>query len=301
MKLQNLLSYAVIRMLRALLLLLGLERASACMGWCWRAFAPLTKRHPRALLQIEAAMPEVAKAEREAIIRDMWRGLGSTFAEGLLLDKLMEQAERIIIENTALVEQLRENAGQNKGVIFVSLHSGNWEALGVPIAQAGLHVAGLYQAVQNPMIERFLMEQRQNLYKAGMISKGSHAMKRIVSLLKSGDAVAMLADQRQANRGVPVEFFGLAAPSTPLPAMLALKTGAQIILGRCKRVGPVRYVVELQPLAVQKTDDHEADIARVTGAIHAQFETWIRELPHEWMWAHRRWSRKVRLPDNGQD
>lgn len=296
-KLQNLISYAVIRVLRGLLLLLGLERASAFMGWCWGTFAPFTKRHPRALTQLEAAMPELSNDEREQIVRTMWSGLGSTFAEGLLLDRLMMQPERIIVEDSALTEKLQSAPATQHGLIFVSMHSGNWEALGVPIAHAGLNVAGLYQAVQNPMMERFLMEQRQSLYRAGMISKGSHAMKRIVSLLKSGDAVAMLADQRQANRGVLVPFFGLAAPSTPLPAMLALKTGAQLILGRCKRVGRVRYAIELKPVKAEKTDDHEADIERVTAAIHAQFEDWIRERPHEWMWAHRRWSRNVRTPD----
>lgn len=241
-------------------------------------------------------MPHLSVGEREAIIHGMWSGLGSTFAEGLLLDKLMAQPERINVEDSAVIDQLQETAGKDRGVIFVSLHSGNWEALGVPIAHAGLNVAGLYQAVQNPMLERFLMDHRQSLYKAGMISKGSNAMKRIVRLLKSGDAVAMLADQRQARRGVMVPFFGLLAPSTPLPAALALKTGARLIIVRCKRVSAVRYSVEIKTLDVETTGDHDADVERVTAAIHAQFETWIRERPHEWMWGHRRWSRNVRTP-----
>lgn len=244
-------------------------------------------------------MPHLSARERESIVRAMWGGLGATFAEGLLLDRLMAQSERITVEDSGLVEQLRSAAADGKGAIFVSMHSGNWEALGVPIAHAGLNVAGLYQAVQNPMLERFLLEQRQSLYKAGMISKGSHAMKRIVGLLKSGDAIAMLADQRQAHRGVPVPFFGLPAPSTPLPASLALKTGARLIVGRCKRVSAVRYAVETKTVDVEATDNHEADVERVTAAIHAQFESWICERPHEWMWAHRRWSREVRTPQSG--
>lgn len=296
MKLQYLLSYAVIRTFRGLLLLLGLERSSAFMGWCWRIFAPLTKRHPRALLQIEAALPDLTEDERQQIVRTMWQGLGATFAEGLLLDKLMAKPEHIAVEDSSVIEYLQDSAADTRGVIFVSMHSGNWESLGVPISQAGLNVAGLYQSVQNPMLERFLLAQRQSLYKAGMISKGSHAMKRIVSLLRAGDAVAMLADQRQASRGIMVPFFGQKAPTTPLPASLALRTGAHLILARCKRVGTVRYAIELKALDVKPSEDQDADVMQLTGAIHAQFEAWIRERPHEWMWAHRRWSREVRLP-----
>jgi KDO2-lipid IV(A) lauroyltransferase len=287
------LEFAGVGLLRVLLGLLGLERASGFMGWCWQTIAPYTKRHPRALAQLHAAMPHFEAAEREKIITQMWNNLGRTFAEGALLDVLMAQPQRITVEQPHLVESLKAGEGK-QGAIMVSMHAANWEALGIPLAQSGLAVAGLYQGVRNPLLERSLLAQREQLYLAGMITKGSNAMKRIVALLRSGGAVAMLADQRQHSRGVMVPFFGAYAPSTPLPATLALRTGSRLILGRCKRVGPVAFSIELKPLEITATDDHEADVARVTAQINAQFEAWITERPHEWMWAHRRWSRQVR-------
>jgi KDO2-lipid IV(A) lauroyltransferase len=289
-------AFLAIRGLRGVLALMSLERASAFMGWWWRTFAPWTKRHARALTQLEAAMPELSADQRKTIVRAMWTNLGSTFAEGLLLDRLLNEPERVHIENQELAVSLQRSRDEGVGAIFVSMHSGNWEAMGIPFTHHGMRVAGLYQRVQNAEIEDFLLSQRERLYLAGMISKGSHAMKRIVGLLKAGDGVAMLADQRQAGRGVGVPFFGLAAPSTPLPATLALRTGARLIVGRCKRVGPVQFSVELRELDVEQSDDHNADIARLTAEIQVQFEAWIRERPHEWMWAHRRWSREVRRP-----
>ena len=291
--------YLAIRLVRALLLPFGLERASAFMGWCWQVIAPRTKRHPRALSQLEAAMPELNSEQRQTIARAMWNNLGRTFAEGLLLDRLQAEPQRISVEDETIVDRIWGQDDPERGAILASMHSANWEVFGVPIAERGYHVAGLYQAVQNPLIENYLLGQRQQLFRAGMISKGSHAMKRIVRLLRSGDAVAMLVDQRQAGRGVAVPFFGHDAPSTPLPATLALRTGARLVLGRCKRVGPVRFSIELKELDVAATGDHEADVARITSAIHAQFEAWIRERPHEWMWAHRRWSREVLRPKRG--
>ena len=295
-KLAQHLSFLSVRLTRGLLALLGLERASALMGWCWRVGAPLTERHPRAMAQLEAALPMLAVSARRQIIARMWEGLGRTFAEGLLLDRLMAQSGRITVEDEALFADLCASRADGAGIVFVSLHSGNWEALGIPLAKAGMNVAGLYQPVQNPMLEADLLAQRADLYRAGMISKGSHGMKRIVRLLRNGDAVAMLADQREARRGLMVPFFGLDAPSTPLPASLALRTGARLVLARCKRVGPVRFAIELEELQVEASGEHDDDVERLTCAIHARFEEWIRQRPAEWMWAHRRWAREAREP-----
>lgn len=290
----------VLRLVRGLVLVLGIERGSAFMGWIWRTFAPWTKRHGRALSQLEASIPELGADERETIVRDMWQGLGQTFAEGLVLDQLGALDGFLQIENPGIVEQAKAEAGPGgkpRGVVLVSMHSGNWEAFGISVNRLGIHAAALYQSVANPLVDEELRRQRTLYWRAGMITKGSSAMKRVVGLLRQGDGVGILADHRVSGSDVEVPFFGKPAPSTPLPASLALKTGAHLILGRCKRVGLARYVVEVKLLPAEKTGDHEADVERVTAAIHAQFEAWIRERPHEWMWAHRRWSREVRTPN----
>ncbi|MGD1888380.1 MAG: lysophospholipid acyltransferase family protein [Cohaesibacteraceae bacterium] len=286
-------AYGAIRLLRAALRPLGLERASGLIGWSWRVFAPWTKRHPRALAQIEVSLPELDANQRERIVRAMWDGLGQTFAEGLLLDQLVAEPDRVTMESPEMVAAWQADEGK-RGAIFVSMHSGNWEVFGLAASNAGMRIAGLYQSVQNARLEADLLQSREKIYSAGMISKGSHAMKRLFGLLRDGYGVGMLADQRQANRGVAVDFFGALAPSTPLPALLALRTDARLVVMRCKRIGRVRYTLEALELSVERTGDQDADVARVTQAIHSQFEAWIRERPEEWMWAHRRWSREVR-------
>jgi KDO2-lipid IV(A) lauroyltransferase len=289
-----------LRLVRGLVLLLGIERGARFMGWVWRTFAPWTKRHNRALSQLEASIPELSADDRQKIVRSMWHGLGQTFAEGLVLDHLGAMKGCVHIENPEAIEQAPTSQAESdkpRGLILVSMHSGNWETFGISVEQLGVHAAALYQSVANPLVDEELRRQRTLYWRAGMITKGSSAMKRVVGLLRKGDGVGILADHRVSGSDVEVPFFGKLAPSTPLPASLALKTGAHLILGRCKRVGQTRYAVEVKHLIAEKTGDHEADVERVTAAIHAQFEAWIRERPHEWMWAHRRWSREVRMPD----
>ncbi|MEM1289346.1 MAG: hypothetical protein AAGH60_13415 [Pseudomonadota bacterium] len=283
---------------RACLRLLGVTRASRFMGHVWAFTAPFTKRHKRALTQIAAAMPELSQQQRQTIIRRMWKGLGQTFAEALLLEEITEQPERVRVLHPDRLAELLEPDKRKGGVLYISMHSGNWEVFGIPLLHLGLRAAALYQPVQNRLMEADLLRRRQTLFREGMIAKGSQAIKRVIRILKSGNAVGMLSDQRQNHRGIMVDFFGHPAPTTPLPAMLARRTDARLIVVRCLRLGPAQFEIDFKELSVPKTDDIDADIESITRDIQAQLEAWIRERPQEWMWGHRRWSREVLTPSH---
>jgi KDO2-lipid IV(A) lauroyltransferase len=64
-----------------------------------------------------------------------------------------------------------------------------------------------------------------------------------------------------------------------------------LIAGRVNRTGPGRFYVEATEIPVPHTDSRRADIEAATAALQAQFEVWIREIPEQWMWAHRRFER----------
>eukprot|EP00752_Nemacystus_decipiens_P019101 g17157.t1 len=144
-------------------------------------------------------MPELSASERETIARKMWWGLGQTFAEGLVLDHLGEKEDFVSFENAEVLEQAHqplEEGGKPRGLVLVSMHSGNWEAFGVGVKSQGIHAAALYQSVANPLVDQELRRQRTLYWQAGMITKGSSAMKRTVGLLRKGGGVGILTDHR---------------------------------------------------------------------------------------------------------
>jgi KDO2-lipid IV(A) lauroyltransferase len=104
----------------------------------------------------------------------------------------------------------------------------------------------------------------------------------------SSRAVALLADVRE-GRGLGVPFFGRAAPSNTFPALLARGRKLPLVAARVLRQSAGRYTVHCELVEVLHTDDREADILATTANIQAQFETWVRETPGQWMWGHRRW------------
>lgn len=266
--------------------LIPVDTASAAMGFLWQTFAPLNKRHKRALKHLKAAMPETTPRERIRIISGMWNNLGRVTAETFHISELAGQDKRI---ETRVDEVTRKVLAGEQSCIFVSLHSGNWELCVQPAMRSGVKMAGVYQALKNPITDQMLRDMRKDLYQLGLYSKGHQTARRLLSTVRQGGVVALMGDLRE-TRGIKVPFFDLPAYATPVPASLARTCGVPIILGRVVRKNGVHFMIEGQGLEVPVTEDRKADIEVATAEIHKVFEGWIREYPDQWMWIHRKWA-----------
>ncbi len=277
------LQHLVLRAVAVLLGALGLDRASAFMGWCWRRLAPFNARHARADAHLALAMPELTTEDRRRILGDMWENLGRTAAETILLPRLLAEPQRI----TCAVppEDLAKAAG---GAVFVSLHTGNWEVVSVPLLQAGFETKALYKPLSNPHVEDWLRARREPLYPGGLIGRQHGIAVKLRAIARAGSVLAIVADQTDRT-AITVEFFGRPARAMPFPAMLARRLGLPLFVGRTVRTEGAHFRVEGRWLEVPHTTDAEADVVAATRAIHAVWEEWIREYPGQWMWAHRKW------------
>jgi KDO2-lipid IV(A) lauroyltransferase len=270
---------------RALLRMMSVERASALSGALWRRIAPLTRRHARALANLELSLPETTPAQRESIARGMWENLGRVMAEALLIDRILKDASRIELVTPETADIIAAAGGR---AVIVAMHYGNWELTAAPAARLGFSVAGVYQRLLNPLIDQAVVDMRSPVYPGGLYPKGSKAGPRLMEWVRSGHVAGVLADLRHA-RGIPVSFFGRPAPTNTFPALMARHLDVPLIAGRSIRLDGVRFRIETLEIQVPRTENRNADIVQATEAIHAVFERWIRERPDQWMWAHRRW------------
>jgi Kdo2-lipid IVA lauroyltransferase/acyltransferase len=278
------LEYLGLRCVGLVLRCLPLDVGSGLMGWIWRLVAPRLERHPRVLSHLALAFPALPEAERERIALAMWRDLGRVFAESFVIDRIVDQG-RI---DDRIAPLLAEAKQTGRGMVFVSLHSGNWELAITPSDRAGIAAAGVYQRVKNPLVDRYLVESRRARYPRGLFAKGGDVALKLIRIGRDGGAIAMLADLRD-RRGALVPFFGHAAPSTTFPALLSRSTHSLLIAARVVRTGPVRFAIEGEIIEVPRSPDRDADILEGTRLIQERFESWVREHPEQWMWAHRRW------------
>jgi KDO2-lipid IV(A) lauroyltransferase len=284
------LEYAVLMAAVLLLRAMPLDMATAVSARAWRFIAPKTRRHRRALKNLEKAMPEKSPAEREAIALGMWDNLGRVMAETVQLDRILKDPSRVEFEEPDLIGRYKDKMG---GVVVAGAHIGNWEICVLPVLAINSHPAGVYRIVENPYVDRYLRKKRSVLYPGGLFAaKGDEALATIMQIsthVRTGCALGMLADLVDW-KGVQVPFFGHLIYATTAPAWLARRAGTRLFAGRCIRIGKQsRFKISCRELKVPRTDRPDEDIRVMTAEIQRHFEAWIREHPEQWMWSNKRW------------
>lgn len=283
-KARYMVEYILLRAVAGLLYVLPLDFGSWLMGSIWRLIAPHLRRHEVASRHLAASHPTKSAGEIDLMARAMWMELGRTFAESLMVERIVK-AKRIEDGSGPLMSAMKASG---KGVVFVSLHTGNWELVVVPTIRSGIEVAGVYQRMKNPQADAYMAGVRRDRYPRGLFIKGGDAGRKLMRIVREGGAIALLADLRDSS-GLVVPFFGRPAPSSTFPALLARRNDAFLVAARVIRARGVRFRIEAEALDVPHTTDRDADVEEATRQIHRLFERWVREYPEQWMWAHRRW------------
>lgn len=293
--LRHRLEYGLLRTLTALARRVPMGAVTATGAALVGTIGPMLRQNRRALANLEVAFPDKTPAERRRIARAMWSNMGRIFAETLILDRIIAEPERIEINDRAHWQALMSEPGPSIGC---TLHMGNWELAIWPLTLFGRRPAGVYKPLDNPLLDRWLADQRRDLYPAGLLGKGEseddpragqRTARALINIARKGGCIGFVADHFD-RRGEPIAFMGRHARFTTAPAMIARHVGARVWVGCCKRVGTgSRFRMETRVLDVPKTDDKERDAIALTTAMFAAFEGWIREAPEQWMWWNTRW------------
>jgi len=269
--------------------LLGIDGASATGGFIGRQiFYRVRPVMDRARENLRAAYPDMQAAEMEKIIREMCDNLGRTVAEYPHLDKLT-----ITGINPRLQVSGKEFADaaivRGKGMMFISGHFANWEAMPVTATQLGYEGGLVYRPPNNPYVDRYISRMRASAGPKVQIGKGAQGTRKIFTMLRRGLCILLLVDQK-TEQGIMAPFFGRPAPTTPAPAALALKLGSTLLPASNERLGGARFRLKVHPpIEYTPTGDHDADVQALTEKINAAMEAAVRARPSQWLWIHRRW------------
>ncbi|MCK5553830.1 MAG: hypothetical protein KAJ09_11840, partial [Deltaproteobacteria bacterium] len=157
-----------------------------------------------------------------------FENLGMNLVEFLRLPRLSKEKlmAKVETEGRSHVEAALK---RGKGIIFLLGHIGNWELLGCMPRILGNDFMALARPLEkNRWLDRFIGEVRRS---AGLqVLSSKRVAYQVVSALRRNKMVGILIDQREKrSQGIPVEFFGKKASTTPASAFFALKTGAAVI------------------------------------------------------------------------
>jgi KDO2-lipid IV(A) lauroyltransferase len=270
--------------------LLGVDAASAFGGWLGRTVGPLSGAHKVATRNLKLAFPDNDDAWREAMLKAQWDGLGRTFAEFPLMDKILPSTGRVEVVNQ---ERLFQIAAEKVPVVFVSGHLSNWEVMPAAIVDSGVVCEMTYRAANNPYVDERIKASRFRYGVRLFAPKGGDGARELLEGMKQGKSVALMNDQK-FNTGVEGLFFGHPVRTAPGPSRLALRFGTVLQPMSVQRTKGARFrAVVHDPIHLPNTGDRTADIETGVKLVNAFMEERIRERPEEWFWVHRRWPNEV--------
>lgn len=241
-------------------------------------------------LQRAEGMPR-DPAEIHRLVRRVYEHFGIAAAETLLAARLVQRGELgrwVRLENEGIVHEALK-AG--RGAILVVAHMGNWELAALAVAAGGFRINSLSRPVENPWLHRYFTPRRQATGHRLVFREG--AIAAIGEVLKRNEIIVIMPDQNAHEKGVFVPFMGRPASTGRTTALMALKSGAPIILAKAVRTGRRRHVVRFEaPIARPEGLPLEEAVRRMTAEFTARIERWVREHPEQWMWLHARWKTK---------
>ncbi|MEM7479956.1 MAG: lysophospholipid acyltransferase family protein [Acidobacteriota bacterium] len=248
----------------------------------------------RALEHLAIAYPEQSEDERIALARACFRHHGTTLAELLHLRhrNWRQLASHIVCEGW---EHIAEARRRGQSVLIVSGHCGNWEMLAAltngrgrdlpPDQQLALSV--IARSWNEPNLNRIMVDLRRR-FGSETIERGQpDSARRLLGVLRRGDALALLIDQDTDVDGVWVPFFGRLAFTPSAAAKLGRRPKVAVIPTFSERLADGRHRVTFRP-PVDLPQDEREGTARLTAEIERQ----VRKCPEQWVWMHRRWRRR---------
>jgi len=189
------------------------------------------------------------------------------------------------------IEHLADPVASGTGVIAVLPHMGNWDAAGRAMLQQGLPVVSVAERLRPDALFRLFLEHRQAL---GMtiigLDQNGRVGRELSKAIAESRVVALVADRDLTGRGVEVEMFGGRRKLPAGPALLALSTGAPIVIAAIYET-PDGWRCVLHPLGdVARTGRRREDATALTLEIARAFERAISASPPDWHLFQPGWS-----------
>ena len=258
------------------------------------AYFGLTRLRRVGERNLELAIPDLARPDRNRILRHVFRNLGWQLVEFCRMPRYTVENTRNWIRTEGLEHYLAAQARGN-GVLVLTGHLGGWELSSFYHSLMGHPMGMVIRRLDNRLLDEYVNSIRC-LHGNRVLHKDDFA-RGLLTAMRAGETVGILMDTNMTPpQGEFVRFFGIPACTASGLARVALKTGAAVLPGFLVwEPSEQKYVLHFGPeLSFDQTSDHEADILAATQQCNDVLETWIRRYPDQWLWIHRRW--KTRPP-----
>lgn len=231
---------------------------------------------------IELCFPVLTDAERRRLVRRHFQLSGFAmlslsvvwFAPKWRIRKFIELRDYHHVERAF---------ASGKNVILLAPHFIGLDIGGMR-ASLDRNLVSMYRKARDPLLE-YLFQRRERF--GAVVVERMASLKPIIRYIREGRPFYYLPDQDMGERaGVFVPFFGIPASTITTTSRIAASTNAVVVpcITRILPRGRGYEVRLLPPLENFPTEDPVSDAARM----NREIETWVREMPEQYMWSYRR-------------
>lgn len=234
---------------------------------------------------LKLCFPELTEEERQRISRETF-----VFVAQSWLDRSwLWHAPRKVVESRLRLhgseQDLNELANGEQAVILFAPHFYGLDAAATTLT---MHMARpsmtIYTTQRDPMIDAWAREGRTRFGNVTALER-TDGVKPVLHRLRRGEVLYLLPDMDFGpSQSIFVPFFGVQAATVPSLSRFS-QLGRAIVMPVLSRLTRSGYEIELLPAWQDfPTGDIEADTAHM----NKMLEGYIRAMPSQYYWVHRR-------------
>ena len=252
------------------------------------AYRILAQKVRESLLQIETRLkvsPEKAK--------DILCGSFQHFALNWMAQVAPAKFLEIYTLNFYGLEKIEQAHAKGQGTVIAAMHMGLWEFVPQILKSYNCPVAIVVAVQHNPLCDKIFNQFRSSDH-YHYILHNRLGVRHLLKYLKSGGTVVILSDVDIGGTGLSVPFLDQVASTPSWPAELALRTGAQMLLGYTVISDGTRiegHLVDLPDPATVLGQDQAAK--KLCETMNLAMSQVVRQYPEQWFWMQRRWKTPV--------
>ena len=185
------------------------------------------------------------------------------------------------------VELLLEPVRSKRGVVVALPHAGNWDHAGSFFCSQGIPLVTVVERLKPERLFKKFLEYRQAIGMEALPLDG-RVMGTLASRLREGKLVALVADRDLSRSGIDVNFFDGTARMPAGPALLAIRTGADLITAYVSYT-PNGIHIDFRKVEIPSGATESEQVAKTVQLCADNFASGIQNHPEDWHMLQRIW------------
>jgi Kdo2-lipid IVA lauroyltransferase/acyltransferase len=235
-------------------------------------------------------------AHKKKLMLAFYSHIATSLKENIAMRFMSERKIQSCVEVKGY-EHVLEVARNNKGVLILTGHFGNWEFAPIAGILSFKQFKGQFHFIRKTLRNKYLEKLLfRRYYRAGLnVIPANNSLDKVCDVLDQNNAVVFVMDQYASiysRHGIAVEFFGKKAGTYRSLATLSRYTDLPVVPSSTYRLENGKHVLEFFPAITWKDSPSIKDaMYKNTLAYNKALEKMVLQHPEQWLWMHKRWKK----------